>query len=170
MQIGRFGNCCCPIVAIIINNVNSVTDDSFAVELNGVDIGTITNGSNNNTGRIFSEDPDMNSTNTLGILGGFPMFEPTIQIDRNDFLDGVNILKLRITQVNGAGNFGLFSIGCYNKFPDGYYRLCDNLKYNPSPGLIYSTAYSYSGGAGVGSYVDNAGFGGEFRFDWDAHL
>lgn len=109
--------CCCHIPTIVVWNSNALIDDNFKILINGTDIGHIDNNSNTYTGRIFSSDTGVTSSNhpaTTTSFGSPPNFQSTLLLDTPPLVKGSNTLRIESIQNNGNGNLGHVLIECLN--------------------------------------------------------
>jgi hypothetical protein len=131
-------NCCCGIFAIVIWNSNGAKDDNFKVVLNGTELGTIDNNTNDITGRIFAVNAAITPANIY--IPQPNVFQPTVVFDPSLIINGINTLRIESIQDNDNGNLGQVRVARWD---------LSGLQYSPSVTYL-SGLYGFPDGVGNG--------------------
>lgn len=150
---GCCGGRCQELILVMVYNSNCEIDDTLAISINETDLGSIDNGADACTGRIFYcllDVPDLigpapNRNNVTGIACMCPGddFGATETFDKEVFIDGYNFITVESEDNNDNGNYGIITIGCYkwNAETEMY----------ESEATILADSYSHNSGAGHSS-------------------
>lgn len=129
------------ILTMQVCNSNAAKDDNFDIRINGVDIGYLELGLNEQVGGMFiaSLNNELTTNNEhSGVVCPMELMEVT-HFDPTLLTKGVNKIDMINVHNNGNGNYGTFEIAYYDIDPDG-----DNLLVNKQP--VASLTFNPSSG------------------------